>query len=355
MDRRKFIKFSALGAVSPLLGAGVISNLNAAKRESEKMMSIIDLTLCDGCAGRETPACVSACRTKNAGVFPEPQKPIMDYWPQTKHEDYSDKRDVIDRLTPYNFTYVEKVEVAGRKVSVPRRCMHCDNPPCQKLCAFGVISKSAQGAVEIDRNFCLGGAKCRAVCPWGIPQRQGGVGIYLKIAPKLAGGGVMYKCDMCADLLAEGKKPTCESACPKGAIKFGKRAEILAEVERARAAGRHIYGLDENGGTATVYISDVAFEDIDRAITAKHANKARVGVPHLKRVKNPLEDTQVMAEAALVAPIAGVIGAGIAAWKSAKAAKNIKFEKEISNLNNSNLKEGAGADNSNLKLESEAK
>ncbi|UTW69420.1 4Fe-4S dicluster domain-containing protein [Anaerobacillus sp. HL2] len=84
--------------------------------------------------------------------------------------------------------------------------MHCIDAPCQKLCPFGVIRKKPnKGAVKIDTNFCMGGAKCRTVCPWDIPQRQAGVGLYMKLAPDLAGGGVMYKCDMCSDLLAKEK------------------------------------------------------------------------------------------------------------------------------------------------------
>ena len=47
-------------------------------------------------------------------------------------------------------------------------------------------------------------------------MRQAGVGLYLKLAPKLGGGGVMYKCDMCHDLIQQGKNPACVAACPQG-------------------------------------------------------------------------------------------------------------------------------------------
>ena len=90
--------------------------------------------------------------------------------------------------------------------------MHCDNPTCTSLCPFGAISKNKDGAVSIDDGFCMGGAKCRDACPWDIPQRQAGVGIYLKLAPQLAGRGVMYKCNFCADPLAKGPEPVCKTA-----------------------------------------------------------------------------------------------------------------------------------------------
>lgn len=309
MNRRTFFKFSAVSMATPMLA-------DATKTEnSKKIMSIIDLDLCDGCAKHEMPECVKACKIKNQSRFPVPAQPVMDYWPQKKHEDYSNQKDNISRLTPYNFTFVQSVEVNGKSVFVPRRCMHCDNPPCQKLCPFGVISKSDEGAVDIDENFCFGGAKCRDACPWGIPQRQGGVGLYLKVAPKFAGGGAMFKCDMCADLLAKGEKPVCQSACPKGAIKFAPKDEILALLQNEK---REIYGLKENQGTSTVYISSVKFEAINEALNKKFEGKNRMGNPHLKRVKNPLENSQTLAAATLIAPIAGVIGAGIMAYKNIK-------------------------------------
>ena len=89
--------------------------------------SVIDLTKCDGCADREVPAGVSACRTENRGRFPEPQENIGDYWPRDKHEGWSEKRGLTSRLTPYNWTFVQHVTVEHEgqevEVSVPRRCM----------------------------------------------------------------------------------------------------------------------------------------------------------------------------------------------------------------------------------------
>ncbi|MGP1450993.1 MAG: 4Fe-4S dicluster domain-containing protein [Wolinella sp.] len=325
ITRRSFFKHVALASTLPMVASATSgeSKANSEKKHSNSAMaSIIDLTLCDGCAGYEMPLCVSACREKNSANFPEPQKPIMDYWPQKKHEDWSNRRDLTSRLTPYNWTFVEKLEIDGEQVFIPRRCMHCDDAPCQKLCPFGIIGKSEHGAVKIDANFCMGGAKCRDACPWNIPQRQAGVGLYLKLAPKLAGGGVMYKCDMCADLLKAGKKPACEVKCPKNAILFGKRDEIEAEAKRrAESINGYIYGMNENGGTATLYISKIPFEKIDKAISrAKNESNDKLhGRPHMKvGIKNPMQESENLAKATLIAPLAGIIGAGIAVYKSHK-------------------------------------
>lgn len=239
-------------------------------------------------------------------------------------EDWSDKRDLTTRLTPYNWTFVDKVKVEHNgiqhEVHVPRRCMHCDNPTCMKLCPFSAISKESTGAVSIDDGVCFGGAKCRDVCPWGIPQRQAGVGLYLQVAPDLAGGGVMYKCDLCSDLLAVGKKPACIQACPREALTIGPREEIQALArKKAQDIGGYVYGDLENGGTSTLYISSVPFEKIDQAIKADKKQKednspGRPGMP--VKVDNYLESEKGLFYSALLAPFAGAAAAGITAYRT---------------------------------------
>jgi formate dehydrogenase iron-sulfur subunit len=299
---------------------------------AQRWGSLIDLELCDGCPDRDTPRCVAACRTANAHRFPEPDPAkIKDYWPQKQHEDWSQKRDVTDRLTPYNWTFVQAVDVEhdGRtvRVHVPRRCMHCDNPPCAKLCPFGAMQQTPQGPTHVDAKLCLGGAKCRTVCPWDVPQRQAGVGVYTYLDPLPVGGGVMYKCDLCRDELAAGNSPACASSCPTGAIRIGDRAALFAEAERrARDYGGaqwrdHIYGLDEHGGTSTLYVSRVPFRAIDTAIVAATERRravvaqrdaeaaARLKPMRLHETDNVLERHRGLAAATLAAPLLGVAAA----------------------------------------------
>lgn len=337
ISRRTFLKRSAVAgaaaSVITLKTNPVFADVEETK--SGLIGSIIDLTKCDGCAAYDTPLCVTGCRDKNEHRFPQPEEPIKDYWPRKHHEDWSDKQHVTNRLTPYNWTYVEKVQVDHNgkqvEVSIPRRCMHCMDAPCQSLCPFGVINKSEQGAVIIDEDFCFGGAKCRTACPWDIPQRQAGVGLYLKIAPDLAGGGVMYKCDMCADLLEKGQKPACETSCPKDAIQFGP-IEEMREMAKARAAdigGGYVYGDAENGGTLTFYVSEIPFEAINEAIVTKKQEQEdkAPGRPQMEpNIENMLESTKGYMLATLVAPIAGIATAGITAYKVMKGKKDQRQE-----------------------------
>ncbi|MGM0623097.1 MAG: 4Fe-4S dicluster domain-containing protein [Campylobacterota bacterium] len=322
-SRRLFFKKSSIGIAS---GIGVLTPSSLAAKEQlsykGELGSLIDLTLCDGCKEYDAPQCVVACKEKNKDKFPQPQKPIMDYWPRKKHEDWSDEQDRIDRLTPYNWTFVESVEIDGETVHVPRRCMHCDNPACLNLCPFGTIGKTKQGAVHIDHEYCMGGAKCRDACPWEIPQRQAGVGLYMKLAPKIGGGGVMYKCDGCKDLQQKGELPVCQTACPQDAIIFGKMEQIeqLAK-QRAKKIGGYIYGLDQGGGTSTVYVSKHPFEKINEKIMQNKANDSdkRPGRPHMNvDIKDSMEDSSTWLAASLIAPVAGVASAAIAVHRSQK-------------------------------------
>jgi Fe-S-cluster-containing dehydrogenase component len=292
-----------------------LKDVQAAAR-TDSYATLIDLTRCDGCPNREMPACVAACRTANADRFPEPDPAMLkDYWPQPKHEDWSDKQHVFDRLTPYNWLFVQHVTVEidneEVEVSVPRRCMHCDNPPCVKLCPFGSNRKTAEGPVYIDETTCLGGAKCRDVCPWHIPQRQAGVGIYTQIDPLPAGGGVMYKCDLCRDRLAEGGTPACIEECPNNAMHIGTREEIAALAEQLRDEyDGYIYGDTQNGGTSTLYVSAVPFEAIDAALAARAEDPTKVMRMH--DAENMLQQHIDWGKLALAAPLVGVVGALVA-------------------------------------------
>jgi hypothetical protein len=77
----------------------------------------------------------------------------------------------------------------------------------------------------------------------------------------------MVKCELCSHRLAEGKQPACTEVCPKGAVIFGKREDLLREAKRRLAenpAGyvQKIYGETDGGGTQCLYLSHVPFEKL---------------------------------------------------------------------------------------------
>jgi Fe-S-cluster-containing dehydrogenase component len=324
LTRRRFLKSTTAAAVIGTVGA--FSVPRAAEAGEGKLATLIDLTRCNGCVDRESPACVSACKKIKEGKLPEPVDPIPVPFPTRKVEDWSRKREARNRLTPYNLIFVQKADVdvdgARKSVFIPRRCMHCDNPACATLCPFASNHKFENGAVVIDPDTCFGGAKCQTVCPWQIPQRQSGIGVYLKVMPTLMGNGIMVKCDLCNDLLKEGKTPACIGACPQKAMSIGPRNDIYAQAEALAAKiGGHIYGKTENGGTSTLYVSPVPFDQIDRAV---HKGP---GEPGLGKAERRMAATDGMGKAVLAAPVLG-IAAGVAGAFAALSKRKERLRKE---------------------------
>jgi Fe-S-cluster-containing dehydrogenase component len=311
VKRRDFIKALGTGAAGLALTGASAGRAKAVpedatlESEGEELCTLLDLSLCIGCG-----ACVQACKETNAHKFPEPEKPFPKmYPPRVPVPDWSSRRDVDDRLTPYNWLYLDyfEVEHEGKtyNLNVPRRCLHCVNPPCANLCPWGAARKQDNGIVRIDDDICLGGSKCRSVCPWNIPQRQTGVGLYLKLAPSFAGNGVMYKCDRCYDRVAEGKLPACIEVCPMDVQTIGPRSEIVAKAhELAEKTGGYIYGETQNGGTNTIYVSPVPFEKLAETHTPGE------GRPHLNEVEDRMSAEDKLAAGLVLAPFAG-LAAGV--------------------------------------------
>ncbi|WP_028314995.1 4Fe-4S dicluster domain-containing protein [Desulfatibacillum aliphaticivorans] len=300
ISRRSFIKGS-------LAAAGALSVSAAPLPASAKgigpgeLATMLDIGKCIGCG-----ACVEACRDSNEHKFPEPDKPFPKmYPPRVKTADWSDKRDIDDRLTPYNWLFIQyaDVEINGEQttITVPRRCMHCTNPPCADLCPFGAARKLKNGITRIHPDICLGGAKCKLVCPWDIPERQTGVGPYLQVLPNFAGNGVMFKCDRCYDLIEQGELPACIEACPEDVQTIGPRDEIIAAAyARAEEINGYVYGDKENGGTNTIYVSPVPFDVLNEAL------EKGPGMPHMAPVPDSMAHADTLAKAMILAPIAGL-------------------------------------------------
>jgi formate dehydrogenase iron-sulfur subunit len=305
MSRRSFI-MAGLFTAGAAAAAGIPRARMAGAAEVE-LCTLLDLEKCIACG-----ACVEACREVNEEKFPRPEGPMPDMIPRDKVKiaDWSspEKHAVDDRLTPYNWIFIQQAygEYDGEEfeINIPRRCMHCRNAPCSNLCPFGAAFTRTDGIVRIHPDVCMGGAKCKKVCPWHIPERQSGVGLHLDLLPQYAGNGVMYKCDRCYNRLEDGDLPACIEVCPEDVQEIGPRREILKKAHAlAEKKNGFIYGETENGGTNTIYVSPVPFDVLNRAVDKGP------GSPHLAKVVDSMASANNMALALAIAPVAGVAGA----------------------------------------------
>ena len=303
LSRRTFLKAGLISTGAAVAPKTALPQALQGKSDKE-LATLIDIRKCIGCE-----ACVDACQESNEAKFPNPVKPFPKMYPsRVKVADWTDKKDVRDRLTPYNWVFIQSADtlVNGEEqtLTFPRRCMHCQNPPCADLCPWGASRKIENGITRIDPDICLGGQKCKAVCPWAIPERQTGVGLYLDILPSFAGNGVMYKCDRCYNRIENGELPACIEACPEEVQSIGPRDEILRQAYAiAEEINGYVYGDKENGGTNTIYVSPVPFSELNKKI------EKGPGKPHFKEVKDAMANADNLAKAMLIAPVAGVAAA----------------------------------------------
>ncbi len=127
-------------------------------------------------------------------------------------------------------------------------CMHCSQAACVEACPTGAMNYREGGIVTVDTGWCIGCRNCVQACPYDAVHYDEKT-------------GVVHKCTMCYDRVANGLEPACVKACPTGALRFGRYGELKAAAEeRVRAlkadgyAEANVYGLKEMGGTHVLYV-----------------------------------------------------------------------------------------------------
>ncbi|MFI5222299.1 MAG: 4Fe-4S dicluster domain-containing protein [Bacteroidia bacterium] len=112
----------------------------------------------------------------------------------------------------------------------PTTCMHCDEPPCVKVCPVDATFKRKDGIVLIDSDRCIGCRFCMAACPystrvfnWSRPDIPKAIADkpYSAESSEPQKLGTVGKCDFCPDMVRQGSLPHCVSACPNGVFAFG--------------------------------------------------------------------------------------------------------------------------------------
>ncbi|MGN6695880.1 MAG: DmsC/YnfH family molybdoenzyme membrane anchor subunit [Aquihabitans sp.] len=117
-------------------------------------------------------------------------------------------------------------DAGGRpgSATVTSACHHCADPACMKGCPARAYEKDpVTGIVRHLDDACMGCSYCTLTCPYEVPVYN----------PSL---GIVRKCDLCSDRLADGEAPACVQGCPQGAITISV-ATVADLVAQARGAG----------------------------------------------------------------------------------------------------------------------
>ncbi|MHC4093044.1 MAG: 4Fe-4S dicluster domain-containing protein [Planctomycetota bacterium] len=210
---------------------------------------VIDLDRCTGCQ-----ACVIACQAENN--IPPPQQ---------------DQAEMGRSISWMQLATNVEGEYPNVKMKMlPRPCMHCDEPPCIKVCPVRATYKSEDGIIGQIYSRCIGCRYCTTACPytlryfnwyrpeWPEPMTEG-LNPDVSVRPK----GVVEKCTFCHHRLIrardqakfEGRPlrpgeyvPACVEACPPKAMTFGDLDDPYSEVSKL-AESRRAHRLLEDLGT----------------------------------------------------------------------------------------------------------
>ena len=238
MTRRTALKFAAAAGAAGLASRGSSSEgavLPVAPPDAVGLL--YDTTLCIGCK-----TCVVACQDAN-GLPRDPTGIDARY-------------DAPVDLSPRAKNVIKLYSEGDHRSFVKVQCMHCLDPACATACMLGAFKKREYGIVTYDVDLCVGCRYCEVACPYGVPKFE-----WASATPR------MVKCELCNHRLAKGQQPACSEVCPRKAVIFGRREDLLKEAKRrlqenpARYVPK-VYGETDGGGTQVLYISHVPFDKL---------------------------------------------------------------------------------------------
>jgi Fe-S-cluster-containing dehydrogenase component len=275
ISRRDFFKVSAAGSVA---AASTLCPVPALARPTKDRLPeavgiLYDATVCVGCK-----ACMAACKEYND--LPPDRSTPDSLW--------DDPRDLS--ANTYNIVKLYKNgtgKVKDRPTDgysyIRRFCMHCVDPSCASACPVHALHKDpVTGAVEYNKDACIGCRYCEIACPYEIPRFQWGSAF-----PQIR------KCQLCSHRIVKGGYAACCEFCPNGGSVFGNVQDLIKEANRRlalrpgktatyplhRVGGgdtiqrevatyqNKIFGLQDGGGSQVLMLAGVPFGDL--------------GLPHL--------------------------------------------------------------------------
>ena len=164
-----------------------------------------DLNRCVGCL-----ACVTACKMAN-GV------PVGNYWNK------------VLRIGP-NPKWEGAQNPDVEMYFLPVGCQHCKNPACVAVCPTEASHVADDGTVQIDKSKCIGCQFCAMACPYHVR--------YLNREE-----GVVEKCTLCEQKIAQGELPQCVINCGGHARWFGDLDKGVESFEGVRTTNDIYQGM----------------------------------------------------------------------------------------------------------------
>ncbi len=211
---------------------------------------VIDLDRCTACQ-----ACVTACQAEN------------NLPPTGEAEGRLGRAFTWMEMIPF-IGEGERLHVTERLL--PRPCLHCDHPPCVKVCPVGATFLNEEGIVGQIFSRCIGCRYCTTACPytaryfnWREPRWPEPMAKHLNPDVSVRPMGVVEKCTFCHHRLQNARDqaraekrslrqgeytPACVDACPSGAMIFGDLSNPNSEVAKL-SRGRRAMKLLEDLGT----------------------------------------------------------------------------------------------------------
>lgn len=239
ITRRAALKTMLVGgaAAAGVSAATTPASGAALEAPADALGLLYDATLCIGCK-----TCVVKCQEANH-LEPDPSGIDARY-------------DAPLALSARAKTVIKLYRGDDGDSYMKAQCMHCIDPACVSACMIGALTKGPNGIVQYNVDYCVGCRYCEIACPFNVPKFQ-----WTSNSPQIV------KCELCRERLAQGQQPACTEVCPRHAVVFGKRAELLQEAKQRIAAEpdkyqAKVYGESEAGGTQCLYISHVPFEKL---------------------------------------------------------------------------------------------
>jgi phenylacetyl-CoA:acceptor oxidoreductase subunit 1 len=160
----------------------------------------------------------------------------------------------------------------GKRLFIPRSCMHCENPPCLEVCPSKATNQRHDGIVEIDYDRCMGCGSCIVACPYRARSITAADLLSLDTATrkiKTNGApdliGVCTKCNFCLERLDKGlaqglqpgidpeATPMCVRYCISEALYFGDADDPTSVVSQVILENKVIRLGEDIGANPSVY------------------------------------------------------------------------------------------------------